>query len=216
MNAVPSFGFTPETYLEWEARQTVKHEYLAGEIFAMAGARDAHVTVAGNVFALLRAHNRGTPCRTYIADMKLEVAAAEAFFYPDVFVTCDPRDLASETWKTHARLVVEVLSDSTEAFDRGRKFQCYRLLESLQEYVLIDIGARVVEVFRRDTSGHWVLWPYEGEAVAEFASLEFRAPLADVFEDVPPPIEQPNPQPGSAFDVAPSPDFRPHDLGSKP
>lgn len=166
MNAVPSFGFTPETYLEWEARQSVKHEYLAGETFAMVGARDAHVTVAGNVFALLRAHNRDTPCRTYIADMKLEVAAAEAFFYPDVFVTCDPRDLASETWKTHARLVVEVLSDSTEAFDRGRKFQCYRLLESLREYVLIDIGARVVEVFRRDTSGHWVLWPFEGEGVS--------------------------------------------------
>ena len=201
MSAVLDAGFTPETYLEWEARQSVKHEYLAGETFAMAGARDAHVTVAGNVFALLRAHNRNTPCRTYIADMKLEVAAAEAFFYPDVFVTCDPRDLASENWKSHARLVVEVLSASTEAFDRGRKFQCYRLLDSLQEYVLIDIGARVVEVFRRDPSGHWVLWPYAGEAVAEFASLDFRAPLADVFEDVPPLIDQPNSPAGAAADL---------------
>ena len=207
MNAVPSFGFTPEAYLEWEARQSVKHEYLAGETFAMAGARDAHVTVALNVASLLRSHTRGTPCHTYIADMKLEVKAAEAFFYPDVFVTCDPRDRTNDTWKSYARLVVEILSDSTEAYDRGRKFQCYRLLESLQEYVLIDIGARVVEVFRRDPSGHWVLWPYEGEAVAEFASLDFRVALAEVFEDVPLPIEQPNPQLGSASDVEPEPDF---------
>ena len=207
MSAVLDAGFTPETYLEWEARQSVKHEYLAGETFAMAGARDAHVTVAGNVFALLRGHNRGTPCRTYIADMKLKVAAAEAFFYPDVFVTCDPRDLASDTWKSHARLVVEVLSDSTEAFDRGRKFQCYRLLDSLQEYVLIDIGARVVEVFRRDECGHWVLWAYEGEAMAEFASLDFRAPLADVFEDVPTLNDQPNPLAGVAADVPQTPVF---------
>jgi Uma2 family endonuclease len=184
MNAIPEPGFSGEDFLAWEALQPVKHEFLAGEVYAMAGARDAHVTIAGNVFMLLRAHTRGTACRTYIADMKLRVEEVDAYFYPDVFVTCDPRDLATDTWKSHARLVVEVLSDSTAGFDRGRKFQSYRLLGSLQEYVLIDAEARTVDVFRRAEGGCWVLHPFEGEDTAEFQSLECRAPLALIFEDV--------------------------------
>jgi Uma2 family endonuclease len=92
--------------------------------------------------------------------------------------------LATDTWKSHARLVVEVLSDSTAGFDRGRKFQSYRLLDSLQEYVLIDAEARTVDVFRRAEGGCWVLHPFEGEDTAEFQSLECRAPLALIFEDV--------------------------------
>lgn len=203
MNAVVQPGFFPDDYLHWESQQALKHEYLAGEVFAMAGALDAHVTVAGNVFALLRAHNRGSPCRTYIADMKLWVESADAFFYPDVFVTCDARDQASDTFKSHARLVVEVLSESTAGFDRGRKFQCYRLLDSLQEYIVIDVDARTVDVFRRDASGHWVLYPYEDDMVAEFASLDFRASLADLFEDVPPLADQPDPNADSAAETAP-------------
>lgn len=207
MNAVPRPGFSETDYLEWEARQAVKHEYLAGEVCAMAGARDANVTAAGNVFALLRAHARGTPCRVYIADMKLRVEAADACFYPDVFVTCDARDQGAELYKAHARLVVEVLSESTSGFDRGRKFQCYRLLESLQEYVVIDADAHSVDVFRRDASGHWVLFPYEGEATAEFASLAFQAPLSAIFEDVPLATVEPGPHehPEAARAPAPNP-----------
>ena len=186
MNAVPEPSFSGEDFLAWEAHQPVKHEFLAGEVFAMAGARDAHVTIAGNVFMLLRAHTRGTPCRTYIADMKLRVAAADAYFYPDVFVTCDPRDQMTDTWKSFARLVVEVLSDSTAGYDRGRKFQNYRQLDSLQEYVVIDPDARTVDVFRRVADRQWALHPYEGETTAEFASLGCLAPLELIFEDVPP------------------------------
>lgn len=191
MNAILQRRVSAADYLDWEAREPVKHEYLMGEVFTVAGARDAHVTVAGNVFALLRAHTRGTPCRVYIADMILQVAEADAFFYPDVFVTCDTRDHGSELFKAHARLVVEVLSESTAGFDRGKKFACYRRLESLQEYVIIDTDARTVDVFRRDASGCWVLYPFEGEAIAEFASLEFQAPLSALFEDVPPPVAEP-------------------------
>ncbi len=181
--------FSAEEYLAWEERQEVKHEYIHGEVYevyAMAGARDAHVTVAGNVFALLKAHLRGTPCRTYISDMKLRVEAADAYFYPDVFVTCDARDQASEMSKSHPVLIVEVLSDSTAGHDRGRKFKLCRTLDSLREYALIDPGLRTVDVFRRDAEGRWVLYTFEGEAEAEFASLEFRAPLSLVFEDVAP------------------------------
>lgn len=190
MSAVFQSSFSPADYLDWEARQETKHEYLSGEVFAMAGARDAHVTAALNIASALKAHTRGTPCRTYIADMKLRVEAADAFFYPDVFVTCDPRDQGSDQFKSHARLVVEVLSESTAAFDLGRKFQAYRRLESLQEYVVIDADAWTVDVFRRDPLGHWVLYPYEGDALVEFTSLDFRAPLSAFFEDVPLPAPQ--------------------------
>lgn len=191
MNAVRQPGFSASEYLDWEARQTTKHEFLAGEVFAMADARDAHVTVALNVASLLKSHLRGTPCRVYIADMKLRVETADAFFYPDVFVTCDPRDHRADLLKSHARLVIEVLSEFTAAFDRGQKFASYRRLESLQEYVIIDADARTVDVFRRDASGHWVLHPYEGKAVAEFTSLDFQASLSALFEDVPPPVAEP-------------------------
>lgn len=204
MNAIPEPGFSGEDFLAWEAHQSVKHEFLAGEVFAMAGARDAHVTIAGNVFMLLRAHTRGTPCRTYIADMKLRVVAADAYFYPDVFVTCDPRDQMSDTWKSHARLVVEVLSESTEGYDRGRKFQNYRLLDSLQEYVVIDPEARTVDVFRRAADRQWELHPYEGEATAKFVSLGCLAPLELIFEDVPPSFTELVPSDHPPADPSPS------------
>jgi Uma2 family endonuclease len=191
VNAVHTRRFTPKEYLAWEEQEDTKHEYIRGEVYevhrdayGMVSARDAHVTVAGNVFALLKAHTRGTPCRTYIADMKLRVEAADAYFYPDVFVTCDPRDRESDKIKAHPVLIVEVLSDSTAAFDRGQKFATYRLLESLREYVVVDADLRTADVFRLDKDGHWVLYPYEDESEAEFASVGVRAPLEAIFEDV--------------------------------
>ncbi|MGH8610643.1 MAG: Uma2 family endonuclease [Gammaproteobacteria bacterium] len=180
----PATPLTPEAYLEWEKTQPEKHEYLNGNVYAMVEARDAHVTVAGNAFALLREHLRGGPCRAFISDMKLRVEQGNAFFYPDVFVTCDPRDLVEEYFKRYPVLVIEVLSDTTAAFDRGRKFALYRRLESLREYVLIDPDSFTVDCFRRDDSGHWVLFAYEGEAVAEFDSVDFKVALALLFENV--------------------------------
>lgn len=184
--AQPKFG--AEDYLAWEANQPVKHEYLAGEVFAMAGGSDAHVTASGNLYVALRAHLRGTPCRTYIADMKLRVAAADAYFYPDVFVTCSAADAQQPLAKAEPVLVAEVLSPSTEAFDRGGKFAAYRSLPSLQEYLLIDPDRRSVEVYRRDASGHWVLYPYSGDEVLELGSVHLSLPLAQVFEDVAPAV----------------------------
>lgn len=140
---------------------------------------------------MLKTHLRGTPCRTFISDMKLKVEAADAFYYPDVFVTCDPRDRDTDLFKRYPSLVVEVLLESTARYDHGRKFANYRLLDSLREYVLIDPEARTVDVFRRDAEGHWVLYPYAGEAEAEFASLEYRAPLTEIFEDVALPAAEP-------------------------
>lgn len=183
-SAHPSPRLDAAGFLEWERRQPVKHEFVAGEVFAMTGATDAHVTVAGNLFALLRAHVRGTPCRVFMADMKLRVETADAFFYPDVFVTCAESDRQLAHYKTEPPLIVEVLSESTAAYDRGRKFACYRQLTSLREYVLIDPEALSVDVFRRGEHRHFVLYPFGPGERIELESISFATPIEALYEDV--------------------------------
>lgn len=182
--AQPSIKQNFADYLAWEAEQPERHEYVAGEIFAMSGARRVHVTVSLNLASAFKAHLRGGPCRVYIADLKLRVEAADAVFYPDVMVTCDRRDHAAELYVSHPILILEVLSESTAAYDRGAKFADCRKLESLQEYVIVDIEARSVECFRRDAENHWVLHDFAGQPECHFASIDLAVPLSTVFEDV--------------------------------
>ena len=111
--------FDAPAYLAWEAGQTEKHEYFKGEVFALTGASEAHVTLAGNLFMALRNHLRGGPCSVFISDMKLQVEADNAFFYPDVFVTCAESDRAHSHYKAARSMVVEALSPTTSAYDRG-------------------------------------------------------------------------------------------------
>jgi Uma2 family endonuclease len=176
---------TPEAYLEMEAISDIKHEYFASEIYAMAGATDIHVTIAGNIFALLLAHLRSSGCRVYISDMKVRIEAGNRFYYPDVLVTCEPKDGKSSTYKQFLSLIIEVLSDSTEAFDRGDKFADYQSLPSLQEYVLINAKKARIECFRRTDDGLWLLQFYELEDQQfELTSVEFKGKVAQVYEEV--------------------------------
>ncbi len=183
MTAAEKLAFSATDFLDWEVRQATKHEFVAGEFFAMAGAGEAHVTISGNVFAALRNHLRGTPCRAYITDMKVRVEKVDAFFYPDVFVTCSANDAMRKNYKTEPKLVAEVLSPSTAAYDRGLKFAYYRELTSLEEYVLIDPERISVEVFRRDEAGLWVLHPFGHNDTVELASINQNLPMSVVYED---------------------------------
>ena len=117
--AVLQSEMSGDAFLAWEALQAERHDFVAGEVFAMAGAEDRHVTVSLNVAIALRQHLAGTPCRTFIADMKVQ--AQDAFFYPDVLVSCSEADRASALVKREPKLIVEVLSPSTAACDRGRE-----------------------------------------------------------------------------------------------
>ena len=130
--AVTQLRMSAQDFLAWDETQSVRHEFVAGEVFAMAGAGEAHVTVALNVAMLLRQHLDGTPCRTFITDMKLRVEAADAFFYPDVMVTCSAADAGDPLVKRAPVLLVEVLSPATAAYDRGDKFAAYRQLAMLR------------------------------------------------------------------------------------
>lgn len=120
----------------------------------MAGASDAHVTVSMNVSMLLGNHLRGSGCRVYMLHMKAQIEVINRYFYPDVMVACDTEDKEFEYFKCYPCLIIEVLSESTEGYDRGKKFVSYRHLESLQEYVLISPDRMSVEYFRRNEEGH--------------------------------------------------------------
>ena len=176
--------FTRADFLQWEANQPTKHEFVQGEVFAMVGARQEHVLVALAVAARLREHLRGTRCRAYTSDMKLDLVAADMVFYPDVMVSCDEADRQRPLALQAPCLVVEVLSDSTAAYDRGAKFAAYRLLQSLQEYVLVDVDRRRLELFRRQPQG-WVLHEPEGQPRQLLLESVGLALLdADVFSDL--------------------------------
>ncbi len=180
-----SSPLTPEEYLKWEKEQEIKHEYIAGEIFAMAGASDTHVTISLNIASLLRNHVRGSNCRVYISDMKVRLEKFNRFFYPDVLVTCDSRDQETNNYKCYPKLIIEVLSDSTEAFDRGDKFIDYQSLETLEEYVLINSKLKRIECFRKNEKGLWVLEVYHANCTTFLLqSINFKGYLTEIYEDV--------------------------------
>jgi len=184
--ALPAEGpsLSPEEFLKWEASQIEKHEYVAGEVFAIGGASRRHVTVSGNVFAALNEAVTGTPCRAYMADMKIEIALKKSYVYPDVFVTCHPDDHRAELTMRHPVLIAEVLSPSTAAYDRGDKFIAYRRLPSLKECVLIDADQQQIELFRKGEDGLWVLHDFTPSQPLHLASIDSEVAWERVFRNV--------------------------------
>lgn len=177
---------SPEDYLEGEKVSPIKHEYIRGEVYAMTGGTQAHNIITLNLATLLRNHVRGTGCRTFMENIKVRIETADVYYYPDVVVSCDSRDInPSEDFIRYPSLVVEVLSPATTAFDRGDKFGDYRQIETLQEYVLISQERVNVECFRRNAERRWELYSYgKGEEV-HLASVDFRVDIAALYEDVP-------------------------------
>lgn len=175
--------FDAAAYLAWEEAQPERNEYIAGEVFAMVGVRQSHNVATLNCAALLRQALKGSPCRVFVESVKTRIEAADCFFYPDVIVTCDPRDRQTPAYVSYPLLLVEVLSDSTAAFDRGVKFAAYRKLESLLDYVLIDAAAQRIEVFRRNPENHWVLYEYGPGDSLELASLSLHFDVGELLDD---------------------------------
>jgi Uma2 family endonuclease len=149
------------------------------------GSIDSHVTIAGNLGALLRNHVSGSGCRAYILAMKVRIESLNRYYYPDVMVTCDQRDQETSVYKRFPCLIVEVLSDSTEAFDRGDKFADYQEIATLQEYVLVNTKRQRVECFRRNEQGLWVLQTYTLQDKSfQLNSINFEGTMAELYEDV--------------------------------
>jgi Uma2 family endonuclease len=181
---------TPQEYLAWEETQPLRYEYLNGEVIAMTGGTIPHNQVAVNLAALLKNHLRGQGCKVLTSDAKVAVSEKGSFHYADVSVTCDARDRGARQYIRYPCLIAEVLSPSTEAWDRGGKFRQYRRIETLQEYVLIDPDRPGWECYRLNERGNWELvQSVGGEANLDsteilLASLDYRFPLAQLYEDV--------------------------------
>jgi Uma2 family endonuclease len=186
MSAAAKPYITPEEYLERERQADYKSEYFAGEIFAMAGASPEHNLISGNVFGVLWSQLRDSPCAPYGSEQKVR-STPEHFAYPDVTVVCGEAQLAGEEREVllNPTLIVEVLSPTTEAWDRGGKFEQYRQRESLQEYVLVVQDRPHVERFARQESGQWLLTEVNGlDAVLALPSIGCELPLSEVYRKV--------------------------------
>ena len=183
--ALPAQKLTLDEFLAWENQQPERHEFHRGDVFAMAGGRRTHGRVVLNLARRLGNHLDGSPCQVFSESMKVQIGN-DTLLYPDVFVTCDKADLATDMIFRSPSLVIEVLSPSTQAYKRSQKFALYRRLASLQEYVLVDPETRRIEGFRRNAADQWVLFDMSQDEAMECASIACSVPLLQVFDGMDP------------------------------
>lgn len=176
-------SFTYADYLAREQASAVKHEYLDGEIYAMAGGTPEHGLICANVIGELRAQLRGKPCRVYTSDVRVRVQATGLATYPDVSVACGPREVDPEDRNAIVNpiVLVEVLSSSTETYDREEKFAHYRRIPSLREYLLVSQAEPHIHHYRRNDDGTWTLRDVRPPDPVDLSSLACRLDLAEVY-----------------------------------
>ncbi|MFO1349716.1 MAG: Uma2 family endonuclease [Gammaproteobacteria bacterium] len=169
-------------YLAQERDGEARHEYIDGEIFAMTGASRAHNFIAGNLFSAIHLHLRNTPCRVFMNDMKVRIG--NRFYYPDLLVSCTKvADEPDEYYETAPKLIIEVLSDSTEIDDKKHKRLAYQQLPSLQEYALIGQKPPQVEIYRRQAEG-WIIETFTEDDAVRFQSIDLTVPILDIYRNV--------------------------------
>ena len=187
MSTLPKTHLTPEQYLEIERKAEFRSEYYQGEMFAMAGGSGKHTVISDNLISSLLSQSRGGPCRPYSQNMRVQVSATGLYTYPDIVIGCQPRRFLDETQDTllNPVVIIEVLSESTEAYDRGKKFAHYRTVESLQEYVLVSQDRVQVERYRRQPDGDWLLTAMSRmEDCFQLESVGCTLRVAEIYEDV--------------------------------
>lgn len=194
MSAVAEL-ISPQEYLELERKSETKHEYLEGRMIEMAGASEEHNMIVSNVIITLGSQLRGRSGRAYPSDMRVRIPATGLYTYPDVSVVSDKPllDDHERDILLNPAILIEVLSDSTENYDRGKKFQHYHTIESLSEYVLIAQDSHHIEHYIRQSNGQWLLLEATklGETI-HLPTIECDLPLADVYDKVDIELEQGN------------------------
>lgn len=179
MIAVPNY-ISPEEYLTIERQSQIRHEYRRGLVYAMAGGTDNHDRIGLNLLSLINLHLGNSDCRFHSGNVKVNYQD-QFYYYPDAFVTCDPRDRADRYIKRYPKLIVEVLSESTQAFDLGDKFADYQKLDSLEEYVLISQTSQRVECRRRNASGTWETTVYGAGDRVILTSIDLEFAIAELY-----------------------------------
>jgi len=174
-----------DEYLESEEISDIKHEYYQGEIFAMAGASRKHNLIVSNVITSLNIQLKKRACRVYPSDMRLKIETTGLYTYPDVMIVCGEERFSNEKENTllNPDVIIEVLSDSTESYDRGKKFCNYRKLDSLKEYVLISDKCRKIEIYSRNKDNKWELTESSGNnPVISLESIGCMLDISDVYD----------------------------------
>jgi Uma2 family endonuclease len=187
MSTRPKPFLTPEQYLVSERAGDQKHEYYQGEVFAMVGASFSHVGIAANLLASLHGQLQSGPCRVFSSDLRVKVSRTGLYTYPDIGVVCDQPQFDDDQKDTllNPRVIIEVLSPSTESYDRGKKFAHYRTVESLAEYLLVSQDQTRIEQYVRQPTHDWLL--HEATEPAEtihLPSIECDLKLSDVYANI--------------------------------
>ncbi len=176
--------FTPEEFFVWEEQQLEKHELIDGRVYAMSGGTRNHSDIAGNFLSIIKLHLRGSGCKTYNPDCRVNILNTPNYTYPDLSVTCDSRDQENDLYITYPCLIVEVLSNSTEAYDRGKKFEKYRRNPNLIDYVLVSSDEVAIDIYHKNDAGEWVIVSYRGGDRVELKSINLSLPIEQFYEEV--------------------------------
>jgi Uma2 family endonuclease len=179
--------FTSAEYLEFERQSEVKHELIDGEIFEMAGATKRHTLISANVIRLLGNQLLERDCNAYGSDMRVKIPATEKYTYPDVVAVCGEEEFEDSTEDTliNPQLIIEVLSKSTEGYDRGAKFEYYQTIESFREYVLITQEPFRVEQYVRKNKNEWTYFEFrKPEDIVKLISIDCETSLQDIYHKI--------------------------------
>jgi Uma2 family endonuclease len=176
---------TEQEYLQFEKESEQKHEFFRGEIFALAGAGNRHNIIFKNVYLELGTALKGKPCQPYGSDLRIKIPENTLYTYPDISVICQELSTSSDESDSviEPSIIIEILSESTQNYDRGAKFKLYRDIPTLQEYIMIDSESIAVECFRINQSNHWELEEYKDiEQVLAIPSLAISIPISQIYE----------------------------------
>ena len=176
--------FTPAEYFAWEEQQLNRHEYIGGEVYAMTGGTINHSQIAIKFTSMLNNHLDGSECKTLNSDARINILETNDYSYPDGSVTCDQRDKNNTQYIAYPCLIVEVLSDSTEAYDRGDKFYRYRRNPVLQDYVLVSTKSIAIDLYHKNNSNEWVITNYRAGDTIELKSIELSFPIEQVYRGI--------------------------------
>lgn len=172
---------TPEEYFDWEEKQLEKHEYIDGEVYAMSGGSKNHSLISVRFITLFSNHLEGSSCETGNSDLRINIVETNNYTYPDVSVTCDERDKTTSQYITYPCLIVEVLSDSTEAYDRGGKFRMYRNNPILRDYLLVSSTKIEMDLYHKNDAGEWVIINYKEGDIIELKSINLSFEIDRVY-----------------------------------
>lgn len=175
---------TPEQYFAWEEKQPQKHELINGRAYAMSGGSKNHSLISVRLITLFANHLQDGACEVGNSDLRIKIVGADNYTYPDISVTCDERDKSASQYITYPRLIVEVLSPSTESYDRAGKFRMYRKNPVLEDYLLVSSTSVEIDLYHKKDTGEWLIINYQIGDIVELKSINLSFPIEQIYRNL--------------------------------